>query len=168
MSRFPVEAKRFLCDPTRDEFREMIAEMKNARLTRFENYNVQTRVVARSKASTYLVTDHPEEHTDQCITREEGRRIAQMQDEYIHDQEMIVVEGYIGNDPEFRTPARMMIEKANANVAAMQQTLYFPVAESVSHRTLALPFFTRLTEREIDLVCQTLELMMTRRAFARD
>ncbi len=43
----------------------------------------------------------------------------------------------------------------------------FPAAESVSHRTIALPFFTRLTEREIDLVCQTLELMMTRIAFAR-
>jgi perosamine synthetase len=43
----------------------------------------------------------------------------------------------------------------------------FPVAESVSHRTIALPFFTRLTEREIDLVCQTLELMITRVTFGR-
>jgi perosamine synthetase len=43
----------------------------------------------------------------------------------------------------------------------------YPVAESVSQRTIALPFFTRLTEREIDLVCQTLELMMTRVAFTR-
>ncbi len=43
----------------------------------------------------------------------------------------------------------------------------FPVAESVSHRTVALPFFTRLTVREVDLVCQTLELMMTRISFAR-
>ena len=43
----------------------------------------------------------------------------------------------------------------------------FPIAESVSHRTVALPFFTRLTEREVDLVCQTLELMMTRITFAR-
>jgi len=43
----------------------------------------------------------------------------------------------------------------------------FPAAESVSHRTIALPFFTRMTEHEIDLVCQTLELMMTRVAFAR-
>ncbi len=43
----------------------------------------------------------------------------------------------------------------------------YPVAESVSQRTIALPFFTRLTEREVDLVCQTLELMMTRIAFAR-
>jgi perosamine synthetase len=44
----------------------------------------------------------------------------------------------------------------------------FPVAESVSQRTIALPFFNRLTEREIDLVCQTLELMMTRTTFSRD
>ena len=43
----------------------------------------------------------------------------------------------------------------------------FPVAESVSQRTIALPFFTRLTEREIDLICQTLELMMTRASFSR-
>ena len=38
---------------------------------------------------------------------------------------MLVIDGYIGNDPEFRTPARLIIEKANANIAAMQQHLYF-------------------------------------------
>jgi perosamine synthetase len=43
----------------------------------------------------------------------------------------------------------------------------FPMAESVSHRTLALPFFNRLTEREVDLVCQTLELIMNRLTFSR-
>ncbi len=43
----------------------------------------------------------------------------------------------------------------------------FPIAESVSQRTIALPFFTRLTDREVDLICQTLELMMTRVTFAR-
>ncbi|MHC4416006.1 MAG: DegT/DnrJ/EryC1/StrS family aminotransferase [Planctomycetota bacterium] len=43
----------------------------------------------------------------------------------------------------------------------------FPIAESVSQRTVALPFFTRLTEREVDLVCQTLELMMARVTFRR-
>ncbi|MHC5113476.1 MAG: DegT/DnrJ/EryC1/StrS family aminotransferase [Planctomycetota bacterium] len=43
----------------------------------------------------------------------------------------------------------------------------FPVAESIGHRTIALPFFTRLTEREVGLVCQTLELMMTRATFSR-
>ncbi len=43
----------------------------------------------------------------------------------------------------------------------------FPVAESISHRTIALPFFPQMTDREVDLVCQTLELMMTRITFAR-
>ena len=44
----------------------------------------------------------------------------------------------------------------------------FPAAESISERTIALPFFTRLTENEVDLVSQTLELMIKRMSFARD
>ena len=44
----------------------------------------------------------------------------------------------------------------------------FPIAESVSQRTLALPFFTRLGRREIDLVAQTLELMIEREQLSRD
>ncbi len=44
----------------------------------------------------------------------------------------------------------------------------FPIAHSVGGRTIALPFFSRMTEREVDLVCQTLELMMTRVRFVRD
>ncbi|MEM9065222.1 MAG: DegT/DnrJ/EryC1/StrS family aminotransferase [Planctomycetota bacterium] len=43
----------------------------------------------------------------------------------------------------------------------------FPIAESVSQRTLALPFHTGLSEREIDLVAQTLGLMLTRQGFSR-
>lgn len=43
----------------------------------------------------------------------------------------------------------------------------FPVAESVAQRTIALPFFNRITDNEIDLVCQTLELMIKRVTFAR-
>ena len=38
----------------------------------------------------------------------------------------------------------------------------FPIAESVSARTIAVPFHNRLSEREVDLVCQTLELMISR------
>lgn len=43
----------------------------------------------------------------------------------------------------------------------------FPIAESVSNRTIALPFFNDLTEREIDLICQTLEVMITRQNLSR-
>jgi phosphoenolpyruvate carboxykinase (ATP) len=38
---------------------------------------------------------------------------------------MVVIDGYIGNVEDFRTPARLTIEKANANIAGMQQKLYY-------------------------------------------
>ncbi|HEY5611305.1 MAG TPA: phosphoenolpyruvate carboxykinase (ATP), partial [Thermoanaerobaculia bacterium] len=53
-------------------------------------------------------------------------RISKIQNDYIKTRDMLVVEGYIGNDPEFRVAARLIIEKANANIAAMQQILYYP------------------------------------------
>ena len=98
--------------------------MPNAKPTEHGNLNVQTEVVSRSKGSTYIVTDEPDGQ-NQAITREEGLKWAEAQDAYIAEQEMVVIDGYIGNDPEFRTPARLYIEAANANIAAMQQQLYF-------------------------------------------
>lgn len=38
----------------------------------------------------------------------------------------------------------------------------FPIAESICQRTIALPFHNNLTMREIDLVSQTLKLMISR------
>jgi phosphoenolpyruvate carboxykinase (ATP) len=64
------------------------------------------------------------------MTREEFDRIAAMQDAYLRDQPVVVIDGYIGNDPDFRTSARLTIERANANIAGMQQKLYFPRATS--------------------------------------
>lgn len=43
----------------------------------------------------------------------------------------------------------------------------FPIAESVSQRTIALPFYNSLTERDVDLVAQTLELMLKRENLSR-
>ncbi|USN98997.1 MAG: DegT/DnrJ/EryC1/StrS family aminotransferase [Phycisphaeraceae bacterium] len=43
----------------------------------------------------------------------------------------------------------------------------FPIAESISSRTIALPFHGQLTEREIELVAQTLELLLGRNTFSR-
>jgi len=39
---------------------------------------------------------------------------------------MLVIDGYLGNDPEQRSRVRLYIEEANANIAGMQQQLYFP------------------------------------------
>lgn len=43
----------------------------------------------------------------------------------------------------------------------------FPCAVSASTRTIALPFYSALREREVDLVCQTLDVMIGRSTFAR-
>src|SRR5438105_2807032 len=118
------EAAGVAMNPDAQALKELAAEMPNARPTRFGSVNVQTEVVSRSKRSTFIVTDEPDGQ-NQAITREEGERWAQAQDAYIADQEMVVVDGYIGNDPEFRTLARLYIEAANANIAGMQQQLYF-------------------------------------------
>jgi len=38
----------------------------------------------------------------------------------------------------------------------------FPVTEYISHRTIALPFFTKMTNYQIDRVCDTLEKVLDR------
>ena len=113
-------------NPSAEELRKFTEEMPQCRITEFDNVNVQTRVTSRSAGSTYVVTDDPSTTSGKAMTREEYARIAAMQDEYLAQQHVVVIDGYIGNDPDFRTPARLTIEKANANVAAMQQKLYFP------------------------------------------
>ena len=111
-------------NPDPQALKELAARMPNAKPTRYGNLNVQTEVVNRSKGSTFIVTDEPDGQ-NQAIPREEGERWAERQDEYIADHEMVVVDGYIGSDPEFRVAARLYIEAANANIAGMQQQLYF-------------------------------------------
>ncbi len=111
-------------NPSPEEAKELTARMPNARPTQFGNINIATEVVSRSKRSTFLITDDPDGQ-NQSMTREDGLKWAELQDEYIAGQEMVVIDGYIGNDPEFRTPTRLYIEAANANIAAMQQQLYF-------------------------------------------
>jgi phosphoenolpyruvate carboxykinase (ATP) len=123
------DAKSVRVNPSAEELKELAAKMPNARQTRYGNLNVQTEVLARSKASTFIVLDDPEASSQQGITRDEGERIAKLQDEYIAGQDMIVVDGFIGDDPEFRTAARLYIEEANANIAGMQKQLYFDVED---------------------------------------
>ena len=122
-------AKSILHNPDSETLRALISKMPNARLTDFDNFNVATKVTARSKASTFIVADDTSPHSDPCISSEEWERVSGLQNDYIQGREMILIDGYIGNDKEFRVAARLIIEASNANVAAMQQTLYFPVEE---------------------------------------
>ncbi len=124
-----LNAKRVHDNPSPDELRAFTEAMPNCRTTEFGNVNVQTRVTSRSAASTYIVSDDPSVTSGKTITREEFDRISKLQDGYIAEQEMIVIDGYIGNVTSFKTAARLTIEKANANIAGMQQKLYYPRPE---------------------------------------
>ncbi|MFM7718862.1 MAG: phosphoenolpyruvate carboxykinase [Actinomycetota bacterium] len=124
-----VEAKTVHDNPSAEELRAFTEEMPQARVTAFGNVNVQTRVVSRSAASTHVVTENPKSVSGKSMTREEFARVAKLQDDYLRDKEVLVIDGYIGNDPSFRTAARLTIEKANANIAGMQQKLYFERAD---------------------------------------
>jgi phosphoenolpyruvate carboxykinase (ATP) len=118
------QAKRVVDNPSPAEVKELAAKMRTARRTKYGNLNVQTEVLARSKRSTYLVTDEPDGQ-NQSITTDEAAKVAERQDKYIAGREMVQIDGYIGNDPDFRTPTRLFVEAANANIAGMQQQLYF-------------------------------------------
>src|SRR5438874_8092734 len=109
-------AAQVVDNPSPAEVKALAGEMPAARATKYGNVNVQTQVVARSKRSTYLVTDEPDGQ-NQSIPREDGERWADAQDAYIAGREMVQIDGYIGGCADFRVPARLYIEAANANIA---------------------------------------------------
>ena len=121
-----MQARRVFDNPTPEELRVFTERMPGCRITEFGNVNIQTRVTSRSAGSTFIVTDDPSTTSSQTITREEYDRIARMQDEYIAGQDIVVIDGYIGNAEDFRTAARLTIERSNSNIAGMQQKLYYP------------------------------------------
>ena len=98
----PVEPKSVVWNPSPEQLRRFTEEMPNCRKTEFGNVNVATRVVSRSKGSTFVATDTPENHSDQTISRAEYERMAKLQNDYIRTRDMLVVDGFIGNDPQFR------------------------------------------------------------------
>jgi phosphoenolpyruvate carboxykinase (ATP) len=109
--------------PTPEELRRFTEEMPECRITEFGNVNVQTKVVSRSAGSTHVVD---RESSGKTMTRDAYDEIARRQDAYLADHDVVTVDGWIGNDPELRTRARLTMEKRYANVAGMQQKLYFP------------------------------------------
>ncbi len=127
LNRFRIEPGETIFRPSASMLRELSEQMTSSEVTCFNNLNIQTQVDSRSKKSTYIIDDDPTLHSDQCITRSEGDRLAQMQNEFIKKSEMICVDGYIGNDPKYRTAARLWMEKSYANIAAMQNLLYYPL-----------------------------------------
>jgi len=131
---YEVRAALVEWNPTAERLRELTEKMPNCQVTEFGNVAVKARVDSRSTRSTFIVEDSTNA-TKQTMTREEYDRIAAEQDAYIAGQHMVVVDGYIGADPGFRTRARLIMEAANANVAGMQQQLYYPAGEDYDPAT---------------------------------
>jgi phosphoenolpyruvate carboxykinase (ATP) len=109
-------------NPTPDELRAFTEEMPESRISEFGNVNVQTTVLSRSAGSTYVVD---RESSGKTMSRADYDKVAAAQDAYIAERDMVVIDGYIGNDTEMRSAARLVMEKRYANIAGMQQKLYF-------------------------------------------
>ena len=125
MDTVEMAARNAIDNPNPEELRRLAASMPEAHKTKLGSINVQTRAVARSKRSTFIVDDDGSAHSDACIARAEGERVARLQEEYLRGRQVITIDGYIGNDPDFRVASCLIMEASNANVAAMQQLLYF-------------------------------------------
>jgi phosphoenolpyruvate carboxykinase (ATP) len=122
-------AKSVAVNPTQAEMRAWALElMDDATLTEFDNVNYKARILSRQGQSSFFISDT--ETGKPTKSRAFYDEWAAKQDAFIAEQEMILVEGYIGPDPEFRTGSRLFIEKCNANIPAMQQQLYFPLDDA--------------------------------------
>jgi phosphoenolpyruvate carboxykinase (ATP) len=123
---YQVNAASVEWNPPPARLRELTEQMPNSQVTEFGNVAVKARVDSRSTRSTFVVDDSTNA-TKQTMTRGEYARVAAEQDAYLAETDLVVVDGYIGSDPSFRTRARLVMESAHANVAGMQQQLYYPV-----------------------------------------
>jgi len=115
-------------NPGDERLRELaLAHMPRITVTEFGNLNYRAEITARLKNSTFFVSD-VEIHQNR-ISRAEAEQWASRQDAHIAESDMLLVEGYIGPDPAFRTGSRLFIESSQPNIAAMQAHLYFPPDE---------------------------------------
>ncbi|WP_420453118.1 phosphoenolpyruvate carboxykinase [Ilumatobacter sp.] len=118
------EAASVAVDPTQDEMRRWAVEhMDDVSETEFGNLNYRARIKARQAPSTFFVTDEPNDKP--TMSTSDAATWAKRQDEHIASQDMILIRGTIGPDPDFRTPCQLYMERTQANIPAMQQQLYF-------------------------------------------
>jgi phosphoenolpyruvate carboxykinase (ATP) len=121
-----IRSRSVIHDPDKATLRDLTARQETVRETEYGNLDAITRVTARSKASTFIVSDHSDQHTDPTISRSDYEDLARAQDEHLRDLDLIVLDGYIGDHPDARVRTRLVIDRRHANIAAMQRLLYFP------------------------------------------
>jgi phosphoenolpyruvate carboxykinase (ATP) len=111
-------------NPSQQQMRQWVLDhMPRITETVFGNLNYQAQVTARLSRSTFFIAE--DEIHQNRLPRAEYDEWAAEQDAYIADKDMILIEGYIGPDPAFRTGSRLYMERTQANIPAMQQQLYF-------------------------------------------
>ena len=92
------------------------------------------------------------------------RMIVRLSDQYSREERDEVIEG-MGRHEIGVSPG---VQLASETIAPAEVLgLPCPIAERAADRSISLPLHNTLEDREIDLVCQTLELMMQRTSFRR-
>ncbi len=118
------EARSVEKNPSQARLRELAMGDPRITETEFGNLNFRARITARLNNSTFFVAD--EEIPKKRMSRADADKWAALQDEYIKNADMLLVEGYIGPDPGFRTGTRLYMEASQPNIPGMQKHLYFP------------------------------------------
>lgn len=84
---------------------------------------------------------------------------------YSRDDRDSIIQGLLRHDIAALAPAVVLpLEPAFADHHSPGD---FPVAERAADRLIALPFSTAIHDREIDLICQTLQVMIERQSIMR-
>ena len=129
MSATLPPARSVTVNPSQQELRGWVRElMPRITETEFGNLNYEARILARLTPSTFFVSDAPTGKP--VMPRAEAEAWAAKQDAHIAGADMVELRGYIGPDPDFRTGARLYMERAHSNVIAMQDQLYFPADDA--------------------------------------
>lgn len=125
---FPLpQARSVVRNPSQEDLRTFaLAELpkERTRRTRYGNIAYQARTRSRLGPSTFFVSDTPT--GKQVMSRSDAADWAARQDAYIATTDMVLLEGHIGPPSALQVGTRLYIERAQANIAGMQEHLYFP------------------------------------------
>jgi phosphoenolpyruvate carboxykinase (ATP) len=115
-------------NPTQEEFQKLaLAHTPNMMRTARGSMNkVASIAKARSAGNTFVIAADPSKHTCKTIAPADAQKYIAAQEAYIAQHELVRVDGYVGNHPETRVRTTLWMTVEGANVAAMQQILYFP------------------------------------------
>jgi len=115
-------------NPTQEELQKLaLAHTPNMMRTERGSMNkVASIAKARSAGNTFVIAEDAAKHTCKTIAPADAQKFIDAQEAYIAQHELVRVDGYVGNHPETRVRTTLWMTVEGANVAAMQQILYFP------------------------------------------